>query len=283
MLNPLAYGSSCELMAAAELFSYRFRVYRNGEVLYTFGQTSMPIKNLNFTGDDLSVDTLMKRVRRCGSCTDRGKRKKCRKAVANILQTNEFHKDSIAEYSQTNLTSHKNVVDKYSQVNQQVLMDDDAFAKYYKSNPNLNRSSDSKNDPNSEKRLKRKQTCLNKKQPNVVQGDDVAQAQIDADASITTTSKVNKHDLTSRSPRRHQSITMTSPVDHHDFISPSPLPHQLINTTSSVNRLYLISQSPRPKKSVTMTSSVSRQDFTSRSPRLHQSFATTSSIYDLTT
>ncbi|KAG2466062.1 F184B protein, partial [Polypterus senegalus] len=54
MLKPFTYGSACELMAAAELFSCRFQVYRNGQIFYTFGEPPMPLKHLRFTGDNMS-------------------------------------------------------------------------------------------------------------------------------------------------------------------------------------------------------------------------------------
>ncbi|KAG2466783.1 ZGRF1 protein, partial [Polypterus senegalus] len=41
-------------MAAAELFSSRFQVYRNGQIFYTFRQPPMPLKHLRLTGDDFS-------------------------------------------------------------------------------------------------------------------------------------------------------------------------------------------------------------------------------------
>ncbi|KAG2456333.1 PIM3 kinase, partial [Polypterus senegalus] len=54
ILKPFTYGSACEFMAAAELFSCRFQVYQSGQIFYTFGQSPMPLKHLRFTGDDLS-------------------------------------------------------------------------------------------------------------------------------------------------------------------------------------------------------------------------------------
>ncbi|KAG2462666.1 BODG dioxygenase, partial [Polypterus senegalus] len=54
MLKPFTYASACELMVAAELFSCRFQVYRNGQIFYTFAEPPMALKHLRFTGDNLS-------------------------------------------------------------------------------------------------------------------------------------------------------------------------------------------------------------------------------------
>lgn len=52
MLKPSTYGSACELIAAAELFHCKFRVYYNGNLLQSFGvEGALSEYNLLFTGN----------------------------------------------------------------------------------------------------------------------------------------------------------------------------------------------------------------------------------------
>ncbi|KAG2468823.1 PPR37 phosphatase, partial [Polypterus senegalus] len=46
-------------MAAAELFSCRFQVYRNGQIFYTFRQPAMPLKYLRLAAQNVTVDEIV--------------------------------------------------------------------------------------------------------------------------------------------------------------------------------------------------------------------------------
>jgi len=49
------FGTLSELQAAGELYPFRFEVYRNGNLLATFGMPTHPPARLRFTGTDLQA------------------------------------------------------------------------------------------------------------------------------------------------------------------------------------------------------------------------------------
>jgi hypothetical protein len=50
MMKSSTYGSSCELIAASEIFCCVFKVYRDCQLLYKFGPEGAPVYHLKFTG-----------------------------------------------------------------------------------------------------------------------------------------------------------------------------------------------------------------------------------------
>ncbi|GFU82929.1 hypothetical protein TNCV_2967481 [Trichonephila clavipes] len=51
MSKPYTYGSICEVMAAGEIFLYKFRVYQDGSLVSVFGDALQGIRRLWFTGN----------------------------------------------------------------------------------------------------------------------------------------------------------------------------------------------------------------------------------------
>uniref|UniRef100_A0A8D9E7B6 OTU domain-containing protein n=1 Tax=Cacopsylla melanoneura TaxID=428564 RepID=A0A8D9E7B6_9HEMI len=51
MMKHNTFGTTCELMAAGELYRYEFQVYRNGIMMITVGEASDGVKRLQFSGD----------------------------------------------------------------------------------------------------------------------------------------------------------------------------------------------------------------------------------------
>ncbi|GFV84717.1 p87 vp80 [Trichonephila clavipes] len=55
MLNPITYGSASELQAASEVFSCRFQIFRNGYLFAVLGEHFETVKNIRFSGKNLSA------------------------------------------------------------------------------------------------------------------------------------------------------------------------------------------------------------------------------------
>ncbi|GFW22105.1 p87 vp80 [Trichonephila clavipes] len=55
MLNPMTYGSASELQAASKVFSCRFQIFRNGHLFAVFGEHFETVKNIRFSGKNLSA------------------------------------------------------------------------------------------------------------------------------------------------------------------------------------------------------------------------------------
>ena len=53
MSKPHFYGTFCELMVAAEVFPYRFELFRDGKLLACYGEEVESVKRLKFSGDDM--------------------------------------------------------------------------------------------------------------------------------------------------------------------------------------------------------------------------------------
>jgi hypothetical protein len=51
MSNPWTFGTTCELVAAGEIYPYQFQVYIDGKLLYSFGFPGHLVRKLRFTGD----------------------------------------------------------------------------------------------------------------------------------------------------------------------------------------------------------------------------------------
>ncbi|GFR15771.1 hypothetical protein TNCT_449571 [Trichonephila clavata] len=51
MSKPYTYGSLCEVMAAGEIFPYKFQVYQDGSLIAVFGDALQGIRRLWFTGN----------------------------------------------------------------------------------------------------------------------------------------------------------------------------------------------------------------------------------------
>ena len=51
MVNPTAYGSYCELVAAGNIFPYLFQIYYNNNLYAKFGVDTFPVKRLRLTGN----------------------------------------------------------------------------------------------------------------------------------------------------------------------------------------------------------------------------------------
>ncbi|GFW43564.1 p87 vp80 [Trichonephila clavipes] len=54
MVNPMTYRSASELQAASEVFSCRFQIFRNGHLFAVFGEHFETVKNIRFSGKNLS-------------------------------------------------------------------------------------------------------------------------------------------------------------------------------------------------------------------------------------
>ncbi|GFT29865.1 p87 vp80 [Trichonephila clavipes] len=55
MLNPITYGSASELQAVSEVFSCHFQIFRNGHLFAVFGEHFETVKNIRFSGKNLSA------------------------------------------------------------------------------------------------------------------------------------------------------------------------------------------------------------------------------------
>lgn len=51
MSSPYTFGTSCELLAAAQIYNVRIEVYREKRLFAAFGNRSLPVSILKFTGD----------------------------------------------------------------------------------------------------------------------------------------------------------------------------------------------------------------------------------------
>ncbi|GFR24836.1 hypothetical protein TNCT_627441 [Trichonephila clavata] len=51
MSKPYTYGSICEVMAAGEIFPYKFQVYQDGSLIAVFGDALQGTRRLWFTGN----------------------------------------------------------------------------------------------------------------------------------------------------------------------------------------------------------------------------------------
>ncbi|GFY71867.1 hypothetical protein TNIN_284261 [Trichonephila inaurata madagascariensis] len=51
MSKPYTYGSICEVMAAGEIFPYKFPVYQDGSLIAVFGEAMQEIRRLWFTAN----------------------------------------------------------------------------------------------------------------------------------------------------------------------------------------------------------------------------------------
>ncbi|GFU82784.1 hypothetical protein TNCV_265811 [Trichonephila clavipes] len=54
-LNLMTYGSAFELQAASEVFSCHFQIFRNGHLFVVFGEHFQTVKNIRFSGNNLSA------------------------------------------------------------------------------------------------------------------------------------------------------------------------------------------------------------------------------------
>lgn len=72
MSKPTTYGTTCEIMAAGEMFPYKFQVYQNGELLAEFGEPVEGTKRLKFSGNFMEghFDVLIPQAQQLVSKTD---------------------------------------------------------------------------------------------------------------------------------------------------------------------------------------------------------------------
>lgn len=60
MSQPYFYGTFCELMVAAEVFPYKFELFRDRKLLACYWDEVQEIKRLKFSGDDMITKLLNK-------------------------------------------------------------------------------------------------------------------------------------------------------------------------------------------------------------------------------